>query len=155
MNFSILIAKFLILVLLKVLCVFWCTHWSDKCSVITDIEVRKVFLKNGGRCFLSLKENHTSRDCPKTKKCFYCKKRQKGKNPNPIPSNVHHAQPGMKNEVKIKTLFDSGSQRMYMSNRVIKILNLKIESTETMSINTFRNTSKTSLVDQVKFSLFH
>ena len=162
----------------KVSCVFCRSpHWSDKCSVITDIEARKAFLRKGGRCFLCLKENHISRDCPKTKKCFYCKglhnsaicnKRQKGENPNPISTNVHHAQgnvsvllqtaeitltdPGMKNEVKIKALFDSGSQRTYMSNRVRKILNLKTESTETMSINTFGNTtSKTSLVDQVKF----
>ena len=36
----------------NVLCVFCrAPHWSDKCSVITDIEARKTFLRKGGRCF--------------------------------------------------------------------------------------------------------
>ena len=56
----------------KPLCVF-CKkpHWSDKCR--TDPSSRKQFLKQGGYCFLCLKEDHRIRDCKKKKDCFYCK----------------------------------------------------------------------------------
>ena len=39
----------------KILCVF-CRepHWSDKCTVISDAQARKNFLRKGGRCFLCL-----------------------------------------------------------------------------------------------------
>ena len=58
----------------KPLCVF-CkkTHWSDKCGTISDPSSRKEFLKQGGYCFLCLKEDHKIRDCKRKKGCFYCK----------------------------------------------------------------------------------
>ena len=58
----------------KPLCVF-CkkTHWSDKCGIISDPSSRKEFLKQGGYCFLCLKEDHKIRECKSKKGCFYCK----------------------------------------------------------------------------------
>ena len=58
----------------KLLCVF-CKKldWSDKCRTINDPISRKQFLKQGGYCFLCLKEEHKIRDCKKEKVCFYCK----------------------------------------------------------------------------------
>ena len=58
----------------KPLCVF-CKkpHWSDKCRTISDPSSRKQFLKQGGYCFLCLKEDHKIRDCKRKKGCFYCK----------------------------------------------------------------------------------
>ena len=41
--------------------------------------------------------------------------------------------------MKIKVLFDNGSQRSYISNRVANFLNLPSESVENISISTFRN----------------
>ena len=48
----------------KLLCVF-CkkSHWSVKCRTISDPSSRKQFLKQGGYCFLCLKEDHKIRDC--------------------------------------------------------------------------------------------
>ena len=56
----------------KPLCVF-CKkpHWSDKCRTISDPSSRKQFLKQGGYCFLCLKEDHKNRDFKRKKSCFY------------------------------------------------------------------------------------
>ena len=58
----------------KPLCVF-CKkpHWSDKCRTISDPSSRKQFLKQGGYCFLCLKEDNKIRNCKRMKDCFYCK----------------------------------------------------------------------------------
>ena len=42
-------------------------------------------------------------------------------------------------ELKVKVLFDNGSQRLYISNRVANFLNLSSESVEYICISTFRN----------------
>ena len=42
-------------------------------------------------------------------------------------------------ELKIKVLFDNGSQRSYISNRVANFLNLPSESAENICISTFGN----------------
>ena len=42
-------------------------HWSDKCTVLSDIEARKEFLRKGRRCFLCLREGHLAKNCTKTK----------------------------------------------------------------------------------------
>ena len=47
-------------------------HWSDKCSV-TDFQAKKDFSKKEKRCFFCLKPDHLSRNCTKTKPCYYCK----------------------------------------------------------------------------------
>ena len=48
-------------------------------------------------------------------------------------------------------MFDSGSQRTFISERVTKILKLTSEGKENILLNTFANiASKDSLVDRVK-----
>ena len=62
--------------------------------------------------------------------------------------------PITKQSVKIKLLLDSGSQRIYISQRIKNVLNLKSEFKETVNINTFGNSrinSKT--VDIVKVNV--
>lgn len=48
-------------------------HWSDKCGVVSDPTARKEHLRKNRLCFLCLRRGHDSRDCKKTKTCFYCK----------------------------------------------------------------------------------
>ena len=56
--------------------------------------------------------------------------------------------------VKVRALFDSGSQRTFISERVAKILKLTSEGKENISLNTFANSvSKDSLVDRVKLNI--
>ena len=161
-------------------------HWSDKCTVLTDCESRKNFLKRGGRCFLCLKPNHKSKDCDKKKTCFYCKgfhnsaicaqrstkpKLEKDDSPNEFTKTCHVKEnikstillqtaetiienPVTSKQVKIKMLFDSGSQRTYISNRIKNFLNLKPESTEQVDVSTFGNPKTNSQsLDIVKINL--
>ena len=57
-----------------------------------------------------------------------------------------------KKEVRIKALFDGGSQRSYVSKRVQNILSSEIINKEKIKINTFNNNnSKEEIRDYVKF----
>ena len=47
-------------------------HWSDKCRIASDVQARKDLLKKRKQ-LLHVSEN-ISRNCQKTKPCFYCKK---------------------------------------------------------------------------------
>ena len=56
--------------------------------------------------------------------------------------------------VKIRALFDSGSQRTFVSERVTKILKLTSEGKENIPLNTFANSvSMDSLVNRVKVNI--
>ena len=151
-------------------------HWSDKCKVISDIEARKEFLRKGKRCFLCMREGHFANSCQKTKPCFYCKKfhhsaicNERNKNEDsPQTAATHYVQTESapvllqtadimlfngKNKLKVKALFDNGSQRSYITTRASKCLKLPCESSDTISINTFGSTtSKVQTINKVKFS---
>ena len=66
-------------------------HWSNNRRTISDPCSRKQVLKQGGYCFLCLKEDNKICDCKKQKSCFYrkglhnfaiCSKRDKKKDKN-------------------------------------------------------------------------
>ena len=157
-------------------------HWSDKCKVISEPEARKEYLRKGNGCFLCLNQSHISRNCPKTKTCYYCKdlhnstictkkKDDLEKLGNPTDDTntnaVHNktsvlfqtaeiliGNPQNNQIVKIRALFDSGSQRTFISERVTKILKLTSEGKENISLNTFANSeSRNSFVDHVKLNI--
>ena len=148
----------------KPLCVF-CKkpHWSDKCRTISDTSSRKQFLKQGGYCFLCLKEDDKTRD-RKKKNSAICSERDKkdDKNKEDSPSRTTnnsatcHVQnqltPALlqtaavilenrdtKQQVKVKVLLDAGSQRTYISERIRKFLNFSTEAVEDVNISTFGN----------------
>ena len=112
-------------------------HWSYKCSVISDFGTRNEFLKREKRCFLCLRQDHTSRNCSKTKPCFYCKgmhnssicsrreiSKTKQETKTGIPNSTNYASnvssvllqtadillenPVNKKQVRTKVLFDQG-----------------------------------------------
>ena len=107
--------------------------------MISDPCARKEFLKSAKRCFLCLKEGHLSRNCQTKRTCYYCKgfhnssvcetratQRLPG---NPQSTNLVNNKyfvllqtadvilfnDFIKKEVRIKALFDGGSQRSYVS----------------------------------------
>ena len=52
-------------------CIFCkAAHWTDKCTVITDTEARKEFLRKGRRCFLCLREGHNAKGLYKNQNVF-------------------------------------------------------------------------------------
>ena len=47
---------------------------SDDYNIVTYLIARKEFLKNNNLCFPCLKRGHLSRNCKRSKTCFYCKR---------------------------------------------------------------------------------
>ena len=58
---------------IKRVCVF-CgqDHFSDKCTVVTNIEARKAIVRDEGRCYKCLRKNHKIEECRDRKNCFRC-----------------------------------------------------------------------------------
>ena len=144
-------------------------HFSASCTKVTDPEKRKEILRNTNRCFNCLRVGHRVSNCQGSKCCRHCKRRHHqsicdaGKpltqagvttesNGTTTTSNM-----GNKGTVLLQTarttatnidgsksatvrvLFDSGSQRSYVSNRLKKTLKLKPVKNETLNLNTFGN----------------
>ena len=51
------------------------SHFSAKCSIVTDKSQRKTILRKQGRCFVCLKRGHISKDCKSNISCHICKQR--------------------------------------------------------------------------------
>ena len=106
---------------------------------------------------MCLKTGHISRNCQKTKNCFYCKKlhnsaicsdKTSSKN-NKVSTNYASnissvilqtadlviENPLNKNQVKLKYLFDQGPQMSFLTERIKHALNLKTIFKEKTSIN--------------------
>ena len=47
-------------------------HPSKDCKTVTDVQTRKDLLKKYGRCFVCLRKDHISRNCPSKSKCHNC-----------------------------------------------------------------------------------
>lgn len=47
-------------------------HPSKDCKTVTDVQARKDLLKKYGRCFVCLRRDHISRNCPSKSKCHNC-----------------------------------------------------------------------------------
>ena len=50
-------------------------HSTANCGIVTDFNARKEILGNEGGCFICLKKNHLTRECPFKIKCFECGRR--------------------------------------------------------------------------------
>ena len=105
------------------------------CSVISDVGATKDFLKKEERCFLCLKPDNLSRNCAKTKLCYYCKRmhnsaicndrNKQGKqtstncasNASSIllqTADIVLENLNNKKQVETKVLLDQGSQKSYV-----------------------------------------
>ena len=114
-------------------------HYSDKCPKITDTITRKQHLRDSGRCFKCLRTGHRSSECKSSKTCYYCKENHnsalctKNKKGDPAANFLVKANTSIllqtavvrlssQNEsksVKVRVLFDSGSQKSYISQRIV------------------------------------
>ena len=142
-------------------------HYSDKCTVVTNITTRREFLRRSGKCFNCLKPGHMARNCEKEKVCFYCKEkghnsalceRKEGDSQDKVKQTIQSYvstcnnrillqtaeanvyDDSLNNVLKVRVLFDTGSQKSYVSQRVQNILRLKTIEHETLSILTFGTT---------------
>ena len=111
-----------------------------------DAVTRKEFLRKGDRCFLCLGQGYISGNCQKSKRCFHCKgshnsaicenkitKNNVAENSEINSSTNYSANSSCvllqtaeiilvdmvcKREIKVKTLFDQGIQRSYITEKV-------------------------------------
>ena len=141
-------------------------HSSSKCRSITNVTSRKDILHNDRRCFLCLQEGHNARECPSKYVCNKCKKGKhhisicNGKTPETMTAfssenRFHNTSPLSSSSILMQTakahifdvnssnfclsriLFDTGSQRSYVSVNVQKKLRLKVIRQERLVIKTF------------------
>lgn len=124
----------------KVICAF-CKgrHYSDKCSIITDVSQRNYLLRKAGKCFKCLRSGHLQRKCSSAKLCFYCKgdhnsalcENREFENTKEtrnllvksstsvlLQTAVVNVSNKNKQSVLARVVFDSGSERSYISERV-------------------------------------
>jgi hypothetical protein len=151
-------------------------HYSSSCSKYTTADARKALLRD--RCYKCLDVNHTTRDCTRSKPCWYCKRDTHHQSIcpsqfsssttayvsettiSPISStNVHTSSEvallasgesvllatatvevssiSGSHKITARLLFDSGSQRSYITETLAKKLNLQSTSTVSLLLSTF------------------
>ena len=134
-------------------------HLTIECTEITDVRKRTEILKRAKRCFKCLKTGHLARECQR--KCRNCggghhqvicfksmmDSSEKVASVTALANDKKQvllqtakaqafAADGV-TKIPITILFDSGSQRSYMSEETKKKLSLPVEHSETLNINTF------------------
>ena len=146
-------------------------HHSETCKSVSDIEERKQWLKKAGRCFICLRKFHIQRNCRSALRCSVCNERhhisicqkascrptQTGTSDETTSSMyasirtpvllqttrvrvLNPADPD--NTLETRLLFDSGSQRSYVTNHLKDQLRLKKRSSDTLMIRTFGSTEE-------------
>ena len=158
-------------------------HKSSKCTIITDVKARRAFLRNKGRCFLCLRFGHVVRNCQSKHYCFKCSGKhhisiceQKNETSgNTLPANVSSnvftnkkstttflqtAQARFANVYtrlfqQGRVIFDSGSQRSFVTEQLRNKLKLQTLRKEKMILKGFGNkTEKIQTVDIVQVRVF-
>ena len=148
-------------------------HWADKCNVISDVDSRKDFLRKGKLCFMCLRPDHISRNCKGMHNSSICNNRDKNSETKPDENNkvstncasnissvvlqtaeILVENPINKKQVKVKVLFDQGSQKSYLTQRIKRVLSLNPVGCENISISTFGNeVPERSRLDRVIINL--
>ncbi|CAB4017874.1 E3 ubiquitin- ligase DZIP3, partial [Paramuricea clavata] len=136
-------------------------HLSQNCKKIQDAGERKQILRKYGRCFICLKRGHISSNCLNTSKCNACSKRHhssicESHANGSITADVvhsthscvgsanrvalHTAQAlvmGGKENVRVRVMFDSGSQRSFVTGKVAQKAGVAVKRKEWVEIRTF------------------
>jgi len=153
-------------------------HFASRCTSVTNIATRRELLRKQGRCFVCLRTGHLGRNCPSRYSCRKCKKKHHISicETNDQSGGVtHHTNfVSSSNGVLLQTasavisdtsgvrkkytriLFDSGSQRSYISQDLCKSLKLKPLRSEKIIIKTFGDdNSKVQNLDVYQLKVRH
>ena len=134
---------------------------------VKDTKERRAILVQGGRCFTCLRPHHHVKDCDSHKKCRHCHKRHHqsicDRSPLPEPTKPLEITQTTNNtsnvawssglvllqtaravasgedgsSMNIRILFDTGSQRSYVTEALCKCLRLDTVKKERLHLNTF------------------
>ena len=138
---------------------------AAKCHENFSVEKRKDILRKAKRYFLCFKYGHQAYTCSSRHRCEVCKKkhhqslceRNTADMNTSMEGNGHAITATAKSnstvvmltarklvfgndamkKVPVAILFDSGSQKSYVTESLQKKLGLQVEKTETMNLNTF------------------
>ena len=123
----------------KGMCIYWReVNSPSKCAKVTDVNTRRSLLRKYARCFICLKKGHVSKNCKSSYKCFKCQNRHhisicEDDNKNgdqtiiTFTDNVNNniflqtakgkvSSVGINKYCDVWILFDSGSQRSYLTD---------------------------------------
>ena len=131
-------------------------HYSDKCSVVCDFKKRVEVVKANELCPKCLKHGHALVDCKSTKNCYSCKSIKHHTalcNPNgtdlclltkskrsPVvlqTASIEIGDVGEKKMIRVNVIFDSCSQRTYVTERVVSELCLLSIGADEFNIGSF------------------
>ena len=147
-------------------------------QLVTDLEARKKFVAENKLCFRCLQSGHIRRNCRYRRDCYTCKSTNHHtelcdkNNREPVEKSLTTVVTSKtsvllqtaiakiskvgaeNNEISVKVLFDSGSQRSYVSKKIVNKLKLNPINTQKMVIKTFGDASDTpKFVNEYEFFL--
>ena len=139
-------------------------HYSDKCTIVTEVERRKEMVRDKRLCFKCLLGGHPIRKCRSKTNCFRCKSsshntaicekeanKERRKETGTETSLMVNSKTSVllqtangvisdnkeKRSQQIKILLDPGSTKTYISKRVAKQIELKPISSNLVNVKTF------------------
>ncbi|CAB3994038.1 TNF receptor-associated factor 3 [Paramuricea clavata] len=136
-------------------------QFLDGSAAALDAAERKQILRKYGRCFICLKRGHISSNCLNTSKCSACSKRHHSSicdshaNGSITADVVHSTHScvgsanrvalqtaqalvmGGKENVRVRVMFDSGSQRSFVTGKVAQKAGVPVKRREWVEIRTF------------------
>ena len=139
-------------------------HFAEQCHEVKDNKRRANILTNAKRCVNCLKIGHTVATCYSKRRCKHCNGKHHPAvcsapaetenqpiSENPITTSVAKGKTNVllqtalayafgedqSKKVPVNILFDSGSQRSYITKELQRKLSLKSSGSETLNLNTF------------------
>ena len=141
-------------------------HFLDKCTAVTDVSERRKVVRSERLCYKCLLKEHAARNCRSKRVCFICKSsnhhtaictknevveenQNEGINnqtvnvANSSTSVLLQMAKGVVSDnserccVAVNILFDLGSQRTYISDKIVSQLHLKPQTSKSVIVNTF------------------
>ena len=147
-------------------------HLSINCCKVTDIKQRKALILDARVCFCCLKPGHQAKTCDKKCRkcgghhhqtiCFKNSSKESSSSESRVADSISASAKSKENvlmmtasayvygadmskRTKITLLFDSGSQRSYVSEKLARQLTLDAKAKETVNLNTFGSTKYSKL----------
>ena len=106
-------------------------HKFINCMTITEAKARRTILRRNGKCFVCLKGGpHISTNCPSKSKCFNCE----GRHHVTICERIRNIPDYQQLGLNVHVIFDSCSQRPYITSKACEQLNLPTIGKETLLI---------------------
>lgn len=158
-------------------------HSPSQCRIVTNVATRKAIVKSKFRCYICLSKDHISKDCEAKYVCNKCQGRHhisicqeekgvvKDKGQKRETQNNHVNVSGSillqtavtkvlstsgKKFSHARILFDSGSQRSYVTDKIRKKLNAQTIRSERVVIKTFGDSNSCARsLDVVQLQVKH